>query len=92
MPCEKCGNKLILGQVDIESVRPDPEPYNDGEEVGDGLDQISYDFSDWFMERLFCYQVFERECARDLLKLHNTIMRKKLKELYGIKVRPVFMP
>jgi len=27
--------------------------------------------------------VFERKVARDLLKLHNVIMRYKLKELYG---------
>jgi len=55
------------------------------EEVGEGLDQISYDFSDWFTERLIHYQVFERKCACDLLKLHNVIMKRKLKELYGVE-------
>jgi len=55
------------------------------EEVGDGLDQISYDFSDWFAERLFHYQVFKRKVTCDLLKLHNVIMRYKLKELYGVE-------
>ena len=53
------------------------------EEVGDGLDQISYDFSDWFMERLFYYQVFKRKVTCGLLQLHNIILREKLKELYG---------
>ena len=55
------------------------------DEVGPGLDQISYDFSDWFTERLFCYQVFEMKVAHDLLKLHNVIMRYKLRELYGVE-------
>ena len=54
------------------------------EEVGGGLDQIAYDYSDWFVERLFCYQVFERQVIRDLLKLHNTILKRKLRELFGI--------
>jgi len=53
------------------------------EEVGDGLDQISYDFSDWFMERLFHYQVFKRQVIRDLHMTQRVIMRKKLKQLYG---------
>ena len=55
------------------------------EEVGDGLDQISYDFHDWFVERLFHYQVFERKVIRDLHATQRVIMRKKLKELYGIE-------
>ena len=55
------------------------------EEVGEGLDQISYDFSDWFMERLFCYQVFKRKVTCDLLMTHRVIMRKKLKELFGVE-------
>jgi len=55
------------------------------EEVGSGLDQISYDFSDWFAERLIHYQVFERKVASDLLQLHNVIMKRKLKELYGVE-------
>jgi len=55
------------------------------DEVGPGLDQISYDWSDWFMERLFHYQVFKRKVTCDLLKLHNVIMRYKLKELYGVE-------
>jgi|GEM_PF-4143933 len=55
------------------------------EEVGDGLDQIAYDFSDWFTERLFCYQVFERKVAHDLLLTHNHIMKLKLKRLFGIE-------
>jgi len=54
------------------------------DEVGPGLDQISYDFSDWFLERLFCYQVFEMKVARDLLLTHNVIMKRKLRELYGV--------
>ena len=55
------------------------------EEIGDGLDQISYDFSDWFLERLFCYQVFKRKVTCDLLNLHHTIMKAKLRRLYGIE-------
>ncbi len=55
------------------------------EEVGPGLDQISYDFYDWFVERLFHYQVFERQVIRDLHMTQRVIMRKKLKELYGIE-------
>ena len=55
------------------------------EEVGPRLDQISYDFSDWFAERLIHYQVFERKVIRDLHATHRVIMRKKLKQLYGIE-------
>ena len=55
------------------------------EEVGDGLAEISYDFSDWFIERLFCFQVFERQVIRDLHMTHRVIMRRKLKELFGIE-------
>ena len=55
------------------------------EEVGDGLDQISYDFYDWFVERLIHYQVFERQVIRDLHMTQRVIMRKKLKELFGVE-------
>ena len=55
------------------------------EEVGPGLDQISYDFCDWFLERLFCYQVFKRKVTCDLLNLHHTIMKDKVRRLFGVE-------
>jgi len=37
------------------------------------------------VERLIHYQVFERKVIRDLHMTHRAIMRKKLKELFGIE-------
>lgn len=33
MDCIKCGHKLLLGKVFIETIRPDDEPYESGENI-----------------------------------------------------------
>ncbi len=33
MGCKKCGGRLLLGSVGIDSVQPDQEPYESGESV-----------------------------------------------------------
>jgi len=41
--CKKCGNKLLLGKVWIESIHPDDEPYESGEEIE--IDEIDFNES-----------------------------------------------
>jgi len=54
------------------------------EEIGNGLDEVCHDFSDWFAERSFHYQIFEKQITRDLHTTLQILKQKKLKELFGI--------